>query len=118
MAEQYDRLLLRRSVQGRGEGRGLAHRGDFDVRVGIARRLEHARVISGQFGHLAAALDRRDRDAVLEDFLRRLGVGGLGVDGRGGEQGGGSKQGGSRSEESRGGEECASTCSIRWATYR
>src|SRR3546814_13240228 len=27
MAEQYDRLLLRRSVQGRGEGRGLAHRG-------------------------------------------------------------------------------------------
>src|SRR3546814_1983501 len=70
MAEQYDRLLLRRAGERRGKGRGLAHRGDFDVGVGIARRLEHAGVIGGEFGHLAAAFDRRDRDAVLEDFLR------------------------------------------------
>src|SRR3546814_3005302 len=62
MAEQYDRLLLRRAGERRGKGRGLAHRGDFDVGVGIARRLEHAGVIGGEFGHLAAAFDRRDRD--------------------------------------------------------
>ncbi len=88
MAEQHDRLLLRRPGQRRGEGRGVAHRGDFDIAVGIARSLQHVGIIGREFGHLAAPLDGRNRDAVFQYLPCGVGVGGFGVNGRGGEQGG------------------------------
>src|SRR3546814_3087430 len=62
------------------------HLRDLDIGIGEARRLEHPGIIGRQFGHLAAPLDGRDRDAVDQDLLRHRRIGGPGVGGRRGEQ--------------------------------